>query len=60
MALSIDADAQKCKWSLDGEEFAESVITNYLKQKSFVAYISMLHEKDTVKFTIEKEEANKD
>jgi hypothetical protein len=36
------------KWKLNGEQFAESVITNYLKQKYFVVYVSMLHKNDAV------------
>lgn len=29
-------------------QFAESVITNYLKKKSFAAFVSMFHKGDTV------------
>lgn len=51
LAISIDADSQKMKWLINGEVFAESVITNYLKEKTFRAYISMLHKDDTVRMS---------
>lgn len=52
MTISVDADAQMMRWSFNGQQFAETVITNYLKQKSFVAFVSMHHEKDVVNFRV--------
>jgi hypothetical protein len=39
---------QTMKWKVNNEQFAESVITNYLKQKSFVGFVSMFHKNDVV------------
>ena len=35
-------------WRFDGKVFAKSVLTNYLKGTSCVAFISMFHEGDSV------------
>lgn len=40
------------KWLFNGILFAESVITNYLKEKSFVAFVSMLSKGDSLKIDI--------
>ncbi len=48
VSIDIDADLQTIKWKFDGQMFAESVLTNYLKQKSFVAFISMFNKGDSV------------
>lgn len=49
ISLEIDNEAQGIKWMLNGQQFAFSVITNYLKQKTFTAYVCMLHKGDVVK-----------
>jgi hypothetical protein len=59
ITIEIDADAQTMKWKLNGEPFAESVITNYLKQKSFTAFASMFHKDDIVKINMVPAEEGK-
>lgn len=36
------------RWKVNGEQFVEGVITNYLKQKTFVAFASLLHKNDVI------------
>lgn len=40
------------KWLFNDILFAESVITNYLKEKSFVAFVSMLSKGDSLKIDV--------
>ena len=54
ISIDVDADEQTIKWKFNGETFAESALTNYLKQKSFVGFISMFHKSDIVKYHFTK------
>ncbi len=40
-------------WNLNGVEFAQSVITNYLLQKGIVAYVSSVSKGDTFTIALE-------
>lgn len=40
------------KWLFNGVLFTESVITNYLKEKSFVAFVSILSKGDSIKIDV--------
>ncbi len=46
--MLINSDAQTIQWLFNGQHFADSVITNYLKEKTYTAYISMVHIDDVV------------
>lgn len=46
--MYIDSDTQLISWRLNKEEFAQSVITNYLKNKKCVPYVTMVHVEDIV------------
>lgn len=46
--MDIDADAQKILWKVNNTLITESVITNYLKYKYFVAYCSLVHKDDEI------------
>ena len=48
VAMEIDADEGTVGWKFNGTKFAESVITNYLKGKNMVAFISMAHKQDAL------------
>lgn len=56
ISLLIDVEKQNIIWSFNGVKFAESVITNYLKQKTFVAYVSMFNKGDSVRVNLKQEE----
>ena len=44
-------------WKLEGKRFAESVLTEYLKSRQCIAYVSMVHVNDIVSLNAyEKEE----
>lgn len=45
------------KWLFNGILFTESVITNYLKEKNFAAYVSLLSSGDSVKIDVSPIEA---
>jgi len=45
------------KWFFNGIIFTESVITNYLKEKSFVAFVSLLSFGDSIKIDVSPIEA---
>ena len=57
ITVEIDADAQKMKWLFNGALFTDSVVTNYLKEKSFVAFVSILSKGDEVKIEVSPIEA---
>ena len=40
------------KWLFNNVAFSESVITNYLKEKTYVAYVSMMSMGDAVNVTV--------
>lgn len=40
------------KWLFNGVLFTESVITNYLKEKSFAAFVSILSKGDSIKIDV--------
>jgi predicted RNA-binding protein with TRAM domain len=40
------------KWLFNGTLFTDSVVTNYLKEKSFVAFVSILSKGDEVKIEV--------
>jgi len=40
------------KWLFNNVNFSESVITNYLKEKSYVAYVSMMSVGDAVNVSV--------
>ena len=46
--MIVDVDEQIIKWFFEGEQFAFSTLTNYLKYQVCVAYISMIHVNDVV------------
>ena len=46
--MVVDVDEQTIKWFFEGAQFAFSTLTDYLKYQSCVAYISMIHVKDSV------------
>lgn len=48
ITMLINSDAQTIQWLFNGQHFADSVITNYLKEKTYTAYISMVHIDDVV------------
>jgi hypothetical protein len=45
------------KWLFNGALFTDSVVTNYLKEKSFVAFVSILSKGDEVKIEVSPIEA---
>ena len=47
--VSVDADSQMMYWRLDGQVFAKSVLTNYLKSLPCVAYVSCFSVGDSLK-----------
>ncbi len=46
--IQLDFVKQIINWKLNEFKFAESVITDYLKGKRLVAYVSMLHKGDQI------------
>lgn len=52
ITIEIDADAQQMKWFFNNVAFSESIITNYLKEKSYVAYVSMMSVGDAVNISV--------
>lgn len=46
--IQLDFVKQIINWKLNEFKFAESVITDYLKGKKLVAYVSMLHKGDQI------------
>jgi hypothetical protein len=40
------------KWFFNNVAFTESIITNYLKEKSFVAYVSMMSVGDAINVSV--------
>jgi len=56
--LEIDCDADVVFWKFEGKRFAESVITEYLKSKDWIAYLSLVHVNDIVSINAEPIHAN--
>ena len=52
--MVVNVENQMIKWRYEGEEFAKSTLTDYLRGQKCVAYISMVHAKDTVILTPKK------
>ena len=46
--LDFEVEKQLMTWRLNGKAIGESIITNYLFFKTFVAYVSMVHAGDIV------------
>ena len=53
VTLRVNLEKQIMSWNLNGIEFAQSVITNYLLQKGIVAYVSSVSKGDTFTIAVE-------